>query len=333
MASGDGALVATGNDAEDAVRAAADDPSIRAIALIDPVLTAEALRLVPRRNDLALLAVADPADRRALRCAVDARLAAAGAAVADLWVGPAAARVDGDVDRWLADAVAAAGTTEPVVFDASDGWQLHGDLLLPGGAGATAPAPGIVLLHSGRTDRAVFRGLAHALVRRGLAVLNLDWRGRGASTNKGRGYYDIDAERADGRLDAAAAFDVLAARPEVAGDRLAALGVAHGAEHAVRGSLGDPRVKALVVLTGFHLAGDDERRRLVDGDLDVLYVTGAAHRSTTDAMRSLHQESRGRRSRFVEVPGGAIGYQLLELHPWLAREVGDWLTEVLGVRR
>lgn len=329
-----GAVVVVGvgaSAADQAVRIAGVDPDVVALVLVDPVLGATARRHLAAWDQLALLTVADPADRAALRSAVDARLASRHPAT-DVWVGPVG-DADTDADalaRWAAARVAERGVTTEVVLEAVDGWRLHGDLHLPAGASASAPAPGVVLLHSGRTDRAVFDPLARRLVGRGLAVLNLDWRGRGQSTNRGRGYYDIAlVDRADGRLDATAAFDHLAGLAAVDGTRLGAVGVAHGAEHAVRGSLGDDRVRAIVALTGFHLAGDDERRRLRDGAVEVLYVTGAAHRATAAAMRELHGASTGRRTRFVEVPGGAIGYQLLELHPHLAGLVADWLVEVL----
>lgn len=321
------ALVAV-EGSDRALRLAASHRRMGAVVLVDPTVDGDGVDLVADWEELPLLVVADPASRAALRDAVELHGVARHPS-SDVRIGRLA---DGtlaeEVASWLQARRRDAGTRRPVTFTAEDGWELHGDLLLPD---RVHPVPGVVLLHSGRSDRAAFDPLARRLVAHGLAVLNLDWRGRGASTNKGRGYYDIGlADRALGMRDAAAGFDLLAGLDQVDGRRLGAVGVAHGAEHAVRGSLGDARVRAVVILTGFHLAGDDERQRLLSGELDVLYVTGAGHRTTTAAMRALYEQSRGRRTRFVEVPGSAIGYQLLELHPRLAWTVAAWLEEVLA---
>ena len=51
--------------------------------------------------------------------------------------------------------------------------------------------PGVVLLHTGRSDRTAYARLERLLTDAGLAVLNIDWRGRGESTNLGT-YFDLD---------------------------------------------------------------------------------------------------------------------------------------------
>ena len=71
-----------------------------------------------------------------------------------------------------------------------DGWEIHGTRRVPSRAN---PVPGVVLLHTGRSDRAVYSRLEHLLTDAGLAVLNIDWRGRGESTNLGT-YFELDAD-------------------------------------------------------------------------------------------------------------------------------------------
>ena len=212
------------------------------------------------------------------------------------------------------------------MLTSNDGWELHGTRWIPE---RPEPAPGVVLLHSGRSDRVVFARLERLLAERGLAVLNLDWRGRGRSTNRGSYMALSGDERAAGWRDAAAAFDHLAGCPGVDPDRLAAVGVIHGAEHAVRAALHDPRVRALVILTGYRPADSAEAAYLTSPRVDVLYVTSRAHTITSTAMRALYEASPSRRSRYVEYSGGAIGYQLFELDPGLEPAVVDWLVEVL----
>ena len=184
-------------------------------------------------------------------------------------------------------------------------------------------------MHTGRSDRAVFARLERLLAERRFAVLNVDWRGRGQSTNRGT-YQSLSAEeRAAGWRDAAAAFEHLAQRPEVDAARLAAVGAIHGAEHVARSAQHDPRVRALVLLTGYRPASERERDHLVHGDVDVMYVTSTDHTITTAAMRELYEASTRRRARFVEYPGGAIAYQLFEIDHRLETAIVTWLAEVL----
>ena len=66
--------------------------------------------------------------------------------------------------------------------------------------------------------------------------------------------------------------------PGVDAQRLGAVGVIHGAEHAVRAAADDGRVRAIVVLTGYRPVEPAETAYLTDPGVDVLYVTSTAHR-------------------------------------------------------
>jgi hypothetical protein len=136
---------------------------------------------------------------------------------------------------------------------ASGDITLAGALTLPPGDG---PYPGVVLLTgSGPQDRdeslfghKPFLLLADRLTRGGVAVLRLDDRGVGGSGGslEDSGYADLVA-------DAAAAVRHLAARPEVAGDRVGLLGHSEGAivapQAAVAAADGAPPA-FLVLLAG-----------------------------------------------------------------------------------
>jgi len=322
------AVLGVGPAGEAAARAAADDGRVRALALVASPLSAPIVELLAEWEQLSLIAAADPSDRPALRGAVDAYLASDHGA-SDLVVGTLDSEAMDRVTGWLAERLARVASVEEVVVRSTDGWELHGTRSLPA---ASEPAvPGVLLLHSGRSDRAAFTRLEHLLVERGLAVLNLDWRGRGRSVGRGT-YFALSAEeRAAGWRDAAAGFDHLAGCPGVDGERLAAVGVIHGAEHAARAAQHDPRVRALAILTGYRPADEHEAVHMTSGAVDVLYVTSADHRVTTDAMRTLYDATASPRTRYVEYSGGAIGYQLFDLDPGLEPQIVAWLAEALGV--
>jgi dienelactone hydrolase len=317
------ALVAFGAVGDEAVVAAAAQGPITALLLVGVPLSANAIELVDEWPELAILAVADPADRAGLRGAVDAYLASDHAA-SEIIVGPLA-KAWAPAAAWLRARLTAVPQSDEVVLMSEDGWELHATRWLPTGDGA----PGVVLLHTGRSDRAVFARLERLLAERGFAVLNVDWRGRGQSTNRGT-YQSLSGdERAAGWRDAAAAFEHLAQRPEVDANRLAAVGAIHGAEHAVRAAQHDPRVRALVLLTGYRPASEPEGEYLAHGDVDVMYVTSTDHTVTTSAMRDLYEASTRRRARYVEYPGGAIAYQLFDVDQRLEPAIVTWLVEVL----
>jgi dienelactone hydrolase len=279
--------------------------------------------------DAAVVEAADHADVVALAL-VDGELSPVARELLDEWPEVPLLTTEHDpsiVATWIAERLTTRATVEEVTFDSDDGWQLHGTRWLPA---SDRPVPGVVLLHSGRSDRAVFTRLERLLADAGIAVLNIDWRGRGRSTSGGTYFALTPEQRAEGWRDAAAALDHLAAVPAVDGDRLAAVGVVHGAEHAARAAQRDPRVKALVLLTGYRPVSDEETANLTSGAVDVLYVTSTDHTVTTDAMRQLHEATAGGRSRFVEYPGGAIGYQLFEVDHALEPQIVDWLAGVLS---
>lgn len=319
------AVVGIGGGAPRAVLAAAGCTSVAGVVLIGGRLGDDAIELIEEWPEVALLSVADPDDRCGLRSMVDSYLASAHPD-SDLWVGPLDDTTLTRAADWLIERARRATAIDEVAFETDDGWILHATRSIPE---CDRPIPGVVLLHSGRSDRGAYARLEVLLADAGLAVLNVDWRGRGESTNLGS-YFDLSSEvKAAGWRDAVAALDHLAAQPEVDATRLGAVGVVHGAEYAARAAHRDRRVRALVVLTGYQPAEPEEGSHLTSGAIDVLYVTSTDHRVTTDAMRALYDASPGRATQFVEYPGGAIGYQLFEIDPTLEPRITRWLAEVL----
>ena len=190
------------------------------------------------------------------------------------------------------------------------------------------PVPGVVLLHTGRSDRAVYSRLEHLLTDAGLAVLNIDWRGRGESTNLGT-YFELDAEtRLAAWRDAAAALDHLASDPRVDAKRWRR-SAACMAPNMRCAAWRDQRVRALVLLTGYRPHEPEEAALLVDGDVDVMYVTAVGQTITSDAMRDLHRQAPQGATVMIEYPGSAIGYQLFEQDPSLEPRIAAWLSEAL----
>ena len=324
-------VVGVGAAGSAALRAAAADGSVCGVVLWDTLLEDDDLQLLAEWPEVAVLGVAHASDRDSLRWVSDAFLISAhrdsDLVVASMDDPGADDAAIVRVREWITGRSAVSAAVDEVVFAGVDGWELHGTRWLPQ---RDKPVPGVVLLHTGRSDRAAYTRLQRLLAEAGLAVLNLDWRGRGESINRGS-YFDLAEDTRNAAWqDALAALDHLAAQESVDKTRLATVGTVHGAEYAVRAACRDERVVAVVLLTGYRPQDPREAAHLTSGAVDTLYITCTAHRITTAAMRELHSASPPGRSQYVEYPGAALGYQLFELDHDLEPRVAGWLAEVLN---
>lgn len=334
------AVLAEGSAADAAVRCARAH-QVRSFVLLSGRLSNKAKEILAEWADDPVLCLVSSEDRRGLRDMTDVYFASehadtdirvfegAGrgaemlARCAELF--PDAEPLEHYIAGWLRRQLSSVGREDEVSFVTDDGWKIFGNLLLPNSNGNKAPAA--VLLHSGRSDRYVFTHLERLLVRAGFAVLNIDWRGRGKSINKGK-YFDLSKEeRANGKLDAKAAIDFLTSQAGVDRERVGMVGIVHGAEHAVRGSIDDPRVKALALLTGYVPVDETERAYLTGGKVHAMYVTCTGHKHVTETMRGLYESTSDKLTRLSVYEGGAIGYQLFELDNKLEPAIVEWLKE------
>ena len=120
--------------------------------------------------------------------------------------------------------VAAAWTKQDVTIPASDGLPLAATLYVPDGAAPSGGWPAIMLLHGLGGSRQGMNTLAEQYFLPGeqYAVLTVDARGHGATG----GLVTIDGPREV--ADVRDAFGWLAARPDVADDRIGAWGISYG---------------------------------------------------------------------------------------------------------
>lgn len=334
------AVVVLGSVAEAVLRVVSLDPNVVGVALVGAALSADCVDLLAAWDVVPVVVVVDSARPDTLPGAVstyqrsthpDGALEIVGeldvgnemfGSRADSW-GAALDTVVGRLRRTLTSSA----TRSEISFVTEDGWEIYGTLSVPR---RPAPVPAAVLLHSGRSDRAVFTRLERLLTRRGVAVANIDWRGRGMSQNRAT-YFELSREeRAEGWRDAAATVDALAGHRGVDADRVAMIGVVHGAEHAVACSIADPRVRMLALLTGYVPRTDDERAHLVSGDVEVLYVTCEGHDHVSAEMESLVAETPRGQATILTYPGGAIGYQLFDIDPSLEDLLARWVATGLG---
>ncbi len=231
--------------------------------------------------------------------------------------------------NWIARQLKALGQLREVSFKTEDDWTIYGNLLIPETLASGELAAGIVLLHSGWSDRFVFHSLERLFCKKGIAVLNIDWRGRGKSRGKGSFFALPKNERDNAHLDAKAALSFLAERPEVDARRLAILGTYIGAKFATAAALGDERIRALVMLSGF-IPSQQEREQIAGFQFPTLFIGSSGFAPIAKAMADLHELTQARGSEIMIYDGGAIGYQLFEFDEGLEQRIVDWVAEKLS---
>jgi dienelactone hydrolase len=240
--------------------------------------------------------------------------------------------IENVISNWIVDRLKAVGRVKEVSFQTEDEWTIYGNLLIPENLAAGTTAPGIVLLHSGWSDRYVFHSLERSFCMSGIAVLNIDWRGRGKSRGKGNYFTISKDERERTHLDAKAALNVLAAQPEVDSQRLAILGTYIGAKYATGAAIGDERIRALVMLSGF-IPSSSERDAIAAFTFPTLFIGSLGFAPIANAMTDLFEITEERGSEIILYEGGAIGYQLFEFDEGLEKRIVDWVAEKLAVRQ
>lgn len=231
------------------------------------------------------------------------------------------------IGDWIADQLLSTGSMNEVSFQTEDGWTIYGNFRVPQIGAPKVPA--VILLHSGLSDRHVYQELEIALAKEGIAVLNIDWRGKGKSTGKGR-YFDLSREERDrGYLDTKAAVTFLASQPRIDSDRIGVLGTVIGARYAMAAAAEESRIKTAVVLTGY-IPSEKEKTYLVTKKLPVLYVTSTGHTAVTNALVEITNLTRDGGSELLTYSGGAIGYQLFKIDKNLMQRVVQWMKEKLS---
>ncbi|HXG68262.1 MAG TPA: dienelactone hydrolase family protein [Blastocatellia bacterium] len=231
--------------------------------------------------------------------------------------------------NWIAARLRALGRRREISFQTEDEWTIYGNLLTPENLKDGERAPGVVLLHSGLSDRYIFHNLERLFVKNGMAVLNIDWRGRGKSREKGNYFTLPKDERDRAHLDAKAAVNALAARPEVDPQRIAILGAYIGAKYAVAAALGDPRIGAVVMLSGYIPSGK-EREEIAGVAFPILFIGSRGVGAVTGAMADLYELTRDGGSEFIVYDGGALGYQLFEVDEGLEQRIVNWVKRHLA---
>ncbi|MCS6805194.1 MAG: hypothetical protein NZ823_08655, partial [Blastocatellia bacterium] len=202
-------LVGVEHSADAAVRGWAGDNRVQAMALISGRLSEVAKQHIAASPKLPLFLTVSSEDKRGFADMTDAYFLSNSASTTieiydGLGVGtwmfsmyrqkfPNQQPLHEKIGDWISNLLLMTGQLREVSFQTQDGWTIFGNFRLP--ERETGKKPAVILLHSGLSDRHAYHELEIELARAGLAVLNIDWRGKGKSTGKGP-YFELSrAER------------------------------------------------------------------------------------------------------------------------------------------
>jgi len=338
-------LVAEESGADPAVLGAVGDPHVRVMVFLSGRLGTKAKDYLEANDRIALLSVVSKEDQSSFRAMTDVYLGSKnsssqilvfddlgiGAAMGSVWRDkfPDQKPIDFTLGEWLVTRLMALGERRKVSFPSPDGFTLHADVLLPSGATAEHKVPAAVLLHSALGDRQIFENLGQSLVRNGIAVLSVDWRGRGESIEKGY-YFDLakgDRERVP--LDVRAAVNYLASQNEVDGNKVGIVGLVLSAKYGMLAAASDKRIRTFVVMTGF-LPSDADKESINKLQFPVLYLLSGGRPQVTKAMMEHYALTRPYGSQMFLHSGSEHGFHLMETDKSLERLIVHWLTDKLS---
>jgi pimeloyl-ACP methyl ester carboxylesterase len=139
-----------------------------------------------------------------------------------------------------------------VTFKASDGWRIGGSLHVPQ---SKRQVPSVLFVHGSRHESDAYGnltapGIPQTLIRRGIATLRIDIRGRGASREPRDFYLMAPDEMARVGLDVEAAIKFLGSERGVDASRIGIVAEQDSATAAVLASSKNRRVRAFILISG-----------------------------------------------------------------------------------
>jgi dienelactone hydrolase len=225
---------------------------------------------------------------------------------------------------------AAVHAAEParVEIKAVDGLQLGATYFA-----ASAPGPGVLLLHQCNRDRSSWTGLAARLADAGMHVLTMDFRGFGESTNERVGTFAEHSAELwpawDDDVDRALSF--LESLPGVDAKHIGVMGASCGGSQALLVALRHPEIRAAGFLSSSlpWLEEPDVDAFVQDSAVAVLAISAEGDAGSTAAAHRLFTASANDASRLIVTKGRAHGVPLFEQDPSLPDAIVSWFAATL----
>jgi dienelactone hydrolase len=180
----------------------------------------------------------------------------------------------------------------------TDGFTIAVDVQTPPGA---KKAPLVVLAHQQFKDRTSWDPLVPRLLEKGYAVLRLDLRGCGESTKEVSSPTELPSNQSDSfHEDILAAMNGAQGQPGVDASRVAIVASGFSVAYAARCARLDPRVDALVLLSGY-LPTPEEDYLIAHPELPVFFSVATQDVQGTNVVRQHAARMKGPQQTLIEV--------------------------------
>jgi len=339
--------------ASPAIKAAMEDPRVRAFVLLSAVLDQKDLDLIASDLNKPILYVVSKEDRESFDSVTKAynldktsdseiwveNGLGVGLTMGSNWRNkytdqPLDKAIDCVEGEWLLNKLRSYGRLSEVTVHTKDGWTLYANLRLPYEIEEGKTVPGVILLPTALVDRSSFSDFERVLVSNGIAVLDLEWRGIGKSTGKGN-YIDLPlSEIIKAPQDVIDGYSFLASQKGVDPERIGVLGSALAAKIALYAAKDNPKLKAVAMLTPIVWPWEQESdaKTITSLDRPVLLVTGDGFGEMTKHFAKLVESIK--RDTVITYPGGIFGYLLFtKVDRSLERTTALWLKDQLAGTR
>jgi dienelactone hydrolase len=223
-----------------------------------------------------------------------------------------------------------------VKFKTADGWEIVGALTIPN---SKQKAPGVLLIHGSRHEGDAYGqvtspGLPRALSQRGIAVLRIDIRGRGASRQPQEFHSMTPAQRQGVQLDVAAAVNFLATQARVNGKRIGVVAEQDSADAALIAATGNRRVVAYTLLSG--RLSPQAKKSVAAISTPIFCIVSKEDRRGFKDMTDVYLSAKNKHSRLKVFEGLGLGttmfsawqYEFPDEQP-IEEMIGIWLAERL----
>ena len=234
--------------------------------------------------------------------------------------------------NWLSTHVKGLGRNRAITVTTKDGFTIHGNFRYPDGLGLDGKkVPGVVIAPGGRSNRDSYFRFEEDLVRRGMAVVSVEQRGRGQST-MGKSFDDPEVMRfweedpteSPYYLDVLAGIDFLVEQEGIDVDRIGLLGGARGARNGVLATALDPsRIRAMALMSVYF---EEDMAPVLPTINSATLLIATEHRNS-DSTIQVHEAMPN--SDLIIYPGDAQTHHMRDIHPNIVQDVGQFLQREL----
>jgi len=214
--------------------------------------------------------------------------------------------------------------TEKTVIITNDGWQLHGDLILPAAAQSFSI---VLLLNKANGNRQAYAQLAQQLAKRNIASLRLDLRGHGESINKGKFIPFDSLNNANMQLgetykDVMAAYRYLQAIHGADTNKMACVGASYNGENMMIAARQLKYALCYVALSPGSFS-DESISKIDSSGAAWLFVKSQDEMSMRDFEKYVFAASK--KAEIIIVAGTAHATDILSVYPGISVQIADWL--------